>query len=249
MAKIHLLIRKEDISEEKMNIGTKIAVVLDVLLATTTITSALSDGAREVIPVLTPEEGLELSRKQEGEFILAGELKTNPIKGFVYPNPTEIRKVINGKTLILSTTNGTVALRKSSNAKKVYVASLLNNPYVARSVRDEVEAEDTVVVVCSGNSGEFSLEDFYGAGHFISCLLKDGEKKFELTDAAMAALYLYEGQSKDTFDVLVSSYCGQLFERHGMMDELRLACEKGTVPIVPLLDGIKVVSEKIYNTR
>lgn len=247
MVKIHLLLRKEDISEEKMEKGSKLAVVLDVLLATTTITSALKDGANEVIPVLTPEEGLRISKEQTGDFVLAGELNIKPIEGFIYPNPTEIRKVIKGRTLILSTTNGTVALRKSSNAKKVYIASLLNNPFVARSVQEEMEDDYTIVVVCSGNSGEFSLEDFYGAGHFISCLLQDYENPIELTDSAKAALSFYQLQMNDSYEVLHSSYVGQFFDRYDIMDELSLAAEKGTVPIVPILDGIKVVTEKTYN--
>lgn len=246
MVKIHLLVRKEEISEEKMRMGTKLAVVLDVLLATTTITSALRDGAIEVIPVLTPEEGLEIAKEQTGDFILAGELNTKSIEGFVYPNPTEIRKMIRNKTLILSTTNGTVALRKSAGAKKVYIASLLNNEFVARRVHEEMKDDYTIVVVCSGNSGEFSLEDFYGAGHFISCLIHQNKDEMELSDAAKAALSFYQLQIEDTYEVLHSSYVGELFSRYGIMDELLLASQKGIVPIVPILEGKRVVREKTY---
>src|SRR4029078_5808268 len=98
MTKIHLLIKKEDIDEEKIADGNKIAVVLDILLATTTIVSALKDGAKDVIPVLHIKEAIELANQyQQDECILAGELDAKPLDGFVYPSPTLIRESINGK--------------------------------------------------------------------------------------------------------------------------------------------------------
>lgn len=242
MAKIHLLIRKEDIDEAKVNDGNKIAVVLDVLLATTTITSALNDGALEVIPVLDYKEALEIGNDFAPETcILAGEDKAKPIDGFVYPSPHIIRKTIAGKTLILSTTNGTVALKKAASAKEVYVSSLLNNPAVANRVKSTAEEEDTILVICSGNSGELSLEDFYGAGHFISCLLEENWDA-ELTDGARAALLFYKGNS-DAYSVLATSRVGKMFDQYDYHNELSFACQKGSIPLVPILKGRKVIVE------
>ncbi|MFE8700429.1 2-phosphosulfolactate phosphatase [Cytobacillus sp. FJAT-54145] len=252
MTKIHLLIRKEDIDEEKVKEGNKIAVVLDVLLATTTITSALNDGATEVIPVMDRHEALEFAKGyDESQRIVAGEEKAKPIDGFVYPSPKVIGKLIKDKTLILSTTNGTVALRKASQAKKVYVSALINNLTVAERIHEEKLDADTILVVCSGNSGELSLEDFYGAGHFISCLLEN-DTSYQLTDAAKAALHFYTGSSNDSYDILQSSYVGQLFDKHDGVDELLFASNKGAVPIVPILEGRKVVIEnpvKLHSTQ
>lgn len=243
MTKIHLLMRKEDIDEEKMKEGNKVAVVLDVLLATTTITSALHDGASDVIPVMNAKEAEEIGKGLiEGSYFLAGEEKGKPIAGFLFPSPKVIREFILGKTLILSTTNGTVALKKASSAKEVYVTSLLNNPHVAKRVRGIAEEGDTILVICSGNSGQISLEDFYGAGHFISCLLEN-DWDVELTDGAKAALLFYKGNGQDAYSVLSSSYVGQMFERVNLEDELSFACQKGSIPLVPILKGRKVVIE------
>ncbi|PGY14267.1 2-phosphosulfolactate phosphatase [Bacillus sp. AFS031507] len=244
MNKIHLLMKKEDIREEKIADGNKIAVVLDILLATTTIVSALKDGAKEVIPVLHSKEAIELANQyQQDECILAGELDAKPLDGFVYPSPTLIRESINGKTLILSTTNGTVALRKSSSANKVYIASMLNNPAVASSLQ-KVSEDQTILIICSGNSGEMSLEDFYGAGHLIDCLLKNSE--YELTDAAKTALYFYRGQ-KDDYEILLDSYVGKLLDKYNQHADLRVASSKGITSIVPILKDGKVVVETIYS--
>ncbi|MEH7086975.1 2-phosphosulfolactate phosphatase [Neobacillus drentensis] len=242
MTKIHLLMKKEEICEEKMADGNKIAVVLDILLATTTIVSALKDGAKEVIPVLHSNEAVEQAKLyQQGEYILAGELDAKPIDGFVYPSPTLIRESINGKTLILSTTNGTVALRKSSAANKVYVASMLNNPAIAGAIQ-KVTLEQTILIICSGNSGETSLEDFYGAGHLIDCLVKNSE--YELTDAAKTALYFYRGQT-DAYEILLDSYVGKLLAKYDQQQDIRIAASKGITAIVPILQNEKVVVETI----
>jgi 2-phosphosulfolactate phosphatase len=244
MTKIHLLMKKEDIREEKLTNGNKLAVVLDVLLATTTIVSALTDGAKEVVPVLHSKDAIEQTKMyQQGEYILAGELDAKPIDGFVYPSPTLIRESINGKILILSTTNGTVALRKSSSAKKVYIASMLNNPAIAAAIQKAAK-DDTVLIICSGNSGETSLEDFYGAGHLIDCLMNIS--KYELTDAAKTALYFYRSR-EDAYEVLLDSYVGKLLDKYDQQPDLRLAASKGITSIVPILKNGRVVVETIYS--
>ncbi|PLT34406.1 2-phosphosulfolactate phosphatase [Bacillus sp. V5-8f] len=240
MKKIHLLTRKEEINEQKMAEGDKIAVVLDVLLATTTIVSALHDGALEVIPVLDCDEALHLHKKNgAADWILAGELSAKPVEGFVYPSPSILRKSVAGKVLVLSTTNGTVALRKSTGAKEVYIASLLNNPFVAKEVAKDWE-DETIMVVCSGNSGEMSLEDFYGAGHFIDCLIKEQDGEIELTDAARAAHSLYEGKKDEAYSILKSSHVGRMFNKHDFNQELGFAAKKGIIGLAPKLKQGKI---------
>ncbi|MBY0098651.1 2-phosphosulfolactate phosphatase [Mesobacillus maritimus] len=241
MQKIHLLLKKEELNEEKIESGKKIAVVLDVLLATTTITSALHNGAKEVIPVMNSEEALEVAKAiPANDCVIAGEYEAKPIDGFVYPSPTLISKMIKDKTLILSTTNGTVALRKSAGATKVFIAALVNNPYVAKAIQKEKEAE-TIVVVCSGNSTGFSLEDFYGAGHFIQCLVGNQREEYELTDSALAALMFYQGRVEASKQTLADSFVGRMFTRHEGEEDLQLAAEKGAIDLVPILKDGKVV--------
>ncbi|MEK4535195.1 2-phosphosulfolactate phosphatase [Peribacillus sp. FSL K6-1552] len=235
---IHLLLKKEEIDREKLLEGEKVAIILDVLLATTTIISSLHNGARQVIPVLNPVDALLRSKELDHEdYLLAGELKAKPVDGFMYPSPTLLSKLVLNKTLVLSTTNGTVALRNSAAAKKVYIASLLNNPSVAEKIKKDHQTE-TIIIVCSGNSGEFSLEDFYGAGHLIECLITGAQGTFSLNDAAIAACTFYQTNADNTFDILQSSHVGQLFDKHDLIDDLKLASQKGSINLVPeLIDG------------
>jgi len=235
--KVHVLMKKEDIDAEKIACN-KVVVVLDILLATTSIVSALNNGAKQVIPVLDAEEGLRISQQFPADScILAGELDAKPLEGFMYPNPLELNKQIMGKTLVISTTNGTIALRKGNSAWKVYISSLLNNLFVAQTTLKE-DAERTIVIVCSGNAGEVSLEDFYGAGHFVSCLLEQTSVSLELSDAALSALSFYCGWQGDAKHALQSSKIGQLLAKHNS-EILSYAAEMGSVYLAPkLIKGI-----------
>ncbi|WP_335869024.1 2-phosphosulfolactate phosphatase [Bacillus sp. 2205SS5-2] len=242
MPKIHLLTRKEEINSAKLTEGYKVAVVLDILLATTTITSVLFDGAREVIPVLNPAEARHINKTNpKGDYLLAGEDRAFPLKGFLYPSPILLRPFVKGKSILLSTTNGTVALRNAAVARKVFVASLLNNQAVSDAVK-KIKGAETIVVICAGNSGEFCLEDFYGAGDFIHCLMKDNEQIYSLSDAAKTALFFYQGTSK-MVDVLSASSVGQFLQKVSSFDEVLFASTKRNLPIVPILEDQKVVNQ------
>lgn len=240
MAKIHLLLKKEEIDQVKMN-GEKIAVVFDVLLATSTIVTALNYGAKEVIPVLNESEAIKEAKGRElGSYLLVGEYAGVTIKGFLPPNPLFLQEKVKGKTVILSTTNGTVAINKSANAKKVLIASLLNNHSVAKVLAENYK-DETIVIVCSGSSGEFNVEDFYGAGSLIANLLKDSKDRWELTDSAFAAYRFYLGAYENTEEILSKSRVGQMLEKYGFNNEIHFVSQHGIFNIVPFLVNRKSV--------
>lgn len=229
--------KKEEIDGEK--ISDKVAVIFDVLLATSTITTALHYGAAAVIPVLNGEE----ARKVAGDYpneetLLVGEYEGKTIEGFLDPNPTALKEIVDGKTMILSTTNGTVAIKKSSEAKKIYICTLLNGEAVASQIAAEHQGE-TIVVVCSGSSNQFCLEDFYGAGHFIDSLVK--RITLDLTDSARAALLFYQSHRETGEDLLSLSRVGQMLTSYGFSEEVSFISQKDRFSIVPYFDGEKVL--------
>lgn len=236
MVKIHLLLKKEEIDAETLVGNQKVAVVLDVLLATSTIVASLSSGAKKIIPVLNQEEAFEKVRHLDKEsYCLVGEERGEAIAGFLEPNPLELSKQVNGKTVILSTTNGTVAICKAAQAKKVYIASLLNGRAVSEKIA-AMHKTDTIIVICSGSHNKFCIEDFYGAGYFIDELVSifDG---WELTDAAKAALYFYQSKKEQSEEVLASSKVGQMLINLGFQEEIAYISQLGVLPIVPYLDS------------
>lgn len=223
MPKIHVLLTKEEIDEHKIS-EEQIMVVFDVLLATTTIISALKDGAKEVIPVLDMAEARQTFEELgDDDCILAGEYDGLTLDGFYSPNPLALRDVVKDQTLILSTTNGTVAVKKSASAHKVYCASLLNNLSVSKKIKTD-HTDQTIVIVCAGSGGVFNIEDFYGAGHLLSELL--AETSYDLTDSAFAALTFYEGLKDQPTQVLQKSSVGRMLSKHQLDHVLEFVAQK-----------------------
>src|SRR5699024_7206607 len=182
--KINLLMKKEEIDTEKID-KTKIAVVLDILMATTSITAALAEGAKSVIPVLNEAEAISEKKKyNDKEVCIAGEAGGFVIDGFLTPVPLSLCKYVQVKKVILSTTNVYITIRSNLNTKKTYIASLLNSVAVAKDITSHYNNE-SILIICAGSSGQFCLEDFYGAGYLINELIKRTEdQKIELSDSA-----------------------------------------------------------------
>lgn len=246
MVKIHLLWKKEEIDAVQMN-ADKIAVVFDVLLATSTITTCLAYGAKDVIPVLDGAEAvLEAKKLEPEEICLVGEYNGITIDGFLDPMPLALQEQVNGKTVVLSTTNGTVAIRKSASAKEVYIASLLNGEAVAQNLLETYEGE-TIIVVCSGSQNQFCIEDFYGAGYFIDQLMAAyGKEKVDLTDSALAAKLFYERLADQAVEVLSDSRVGKMLANYDSHDDVEYVSQQGILSVVPrLIDGkVKVEQQQ-----
>ncbi|WP_042351358.1 2-phosphosulfolactate phosphatase [Bacillus massiliigorillae] len=235
MVKIHLLLKKEEIDEEKMK--NHVAVVFDVLLATSTITAGLHFGAKEVIPVHQREEALTVAKgREEDSFLLVGEYKGKTIDGFHHPKPLPLKDEVRGKSIILSTTNGTVAVRKASTANQVYICSLLNGQAVGERLLEK-HRDETIILICSGSDGSFCIEDFYGAGYLLDCLLKDEQQVWKMTDAAQAALLFYQANQHRSEEILQKSTVGQRILGRGLENDLSFVAQCGVLPIIPSFDG------------
>ncbi len=231
MAKIHVLLKKEELDGERL--PGKVVVVLDVLFATSSIVTALEHGAAEVIPTLDgPAALLEARGRAVGSFLLSGELNASTLDGFSHPTPLALlREDLRGKTVIYSTTNGTVALRKAVEADHVFAGALVNGEAVVQLIERSF-TDQTVLIVCAGSGGSFNLEDFYGAGYLISLF----SREHDLSDAARAALLLHDGA--DAVEVLSQSALGRMMASRGLEAEVRFAARKSCFDVVPSLrDG------------
>src|SRR5688500_4228123 len=135
--KVHVLTKKEEL--DSVRLPGKVVVVLDILFATTTMVTALAHGASEVVPVLDEVAARDYgSTLASGSFVLAGELYAETLQGFAHPAPLSLLEHgIAGKTVVYSTTNGTVAMAQCAGAARVYCGALLN----AGAVVDRILAE------------------------------------------------------------------------------------------------------------
>lgn len=238
--KVHLLWKKEEIDAVQMN-EDKIAVVFDILLATSTIATCLAYGAKHVVPVLDEAEALLVAKDYALEDVcLVGEYNGVTIDGFLDPMPLSLKEQVNGKAVVLSTTNGTVAIRKSAPAKEVYIASLLNGEAVVQDLM-EIYDEETIIVVCSGSQNQFCVEDFYGAGYFIEQIVNAYRgKKLDLTDSALTAKLFYERLASEAVAVLSESRVGKMLATYGCQDDVTFVSQQGIYTVVPRLVDSKI---------
>ena len=238
MRRVHVITKKEEIDRARLRDCT--VVVIDSLLATSTICMLLEHGAASVIPTETLEEAYEIKAVLgEENCLMAGERKGFEIAGFLRPDPLELIKMeLKNKHVILSTTNGTVALRHCSNGKTVYASSLLN--YRATSQKLQQYHDDTsLLIVCSGNHGRFSLEDFLTAGAVLAQLSKSPQcSEWELSDSAIAALCLFEKSSEEEIrHLFLTSETGRLLTSLGYEQTLLYLTKNHHYSHVPILQN------------
>jgi 2-phosphosulfolactate phosphatase len=232
--KVHVLTKKEEL--DTVRLPGKVVVVLDILFATTTMVTALAHGAKEVVPVLDESAAYEESRQfAESSFVLAGELYAETLPGFAHPAPLSLLEHgIEGKSVIYSTTNGTVAMGLAAAASRVYCGALLNASALVEYVLARHPGQ-TVLIVCSGSGNNFNFEDFYGAGYFVECLLPHVT---DLSDAAKAALALYRHAKAP--EALLDCRVGRMMAARGLAREVEFACRRDAFPVVAALERGRV---------
>lgn len=191
---------------DELTLKDKNVVVVDVLRASSTILTALVNGAKEVIPAENVSVAARIS-KGLGNSILCGERNGKVIEGFKLGNsPFEYTpENVKSKSLIFSTTNGTVAIAKSKFAKTCVIASFLN----LNSVIEHLLAiNDDFTIVCSGKLNDYCVEDSVYAGLLISKLFEINNKaNYTLLDSGYICYQLtkqliYKNSKPDQHRVL-----------------------------------------------
>jgi len=213
----------------------KTVVVVDVLRASSTIVQACESGVERIIPVATVEEAAKLlSTLERKKTLLGGEREGLPIDGFDLGNsPLEYTsKAVRGKTLIFTTSNGTLAITRSSSAKEIALGCFLNLSAVVTHVISSRAKK--VAVLCAGDLGRLSLEDFVCAGHVVDRIVDGTRASTVLNDGAVAARALARARG-DAGEVLRSSSHGRRLAELGFEQDLEF-CSRidryATVPIV-----------------
>ena len=185
---VSLFSRYMDITEE--NTAGRSVVVIDVYRTTTVIVTALSNGASDIIPAESIDEVWKISRGlDDDQVLLAGEREAIPIDGFHLDNSpySYTEDIVRNKTIIMSTSNGTRAIKVSSRCDTLFIGSFLN---IAAVVSELMKRKKDVCIVCSGTMGAFSLEDGLCAGMILSRMSRLNE--IRLSDLGWAMRELVE---------------------------------------------------------
>jgi 2-phosphosulfolactate phosphatase len=209
-------------------------IVIDALRATTTVVTALGNGAKAVIPAATPEEAVRLaSNLEKNHVLLAGERKSLKIEGFNLGNsPMEMTpETVAGKTIVLATTNGTPALMAAAGGEPVMVGAPANFTATVERARALLADGKDLVILCSGRERQFALEDAYTAGRLIKTA-KRGLKKVELNDAGLVAVAL-TGVYKNWVEAFEESAAARQLEEVDLSADVTFAAKQDRFQLVP----------------
>ncbi|WP_063728532.1 2-phosphosulfolactate phosphatase [Kosmotoga sp. DU53] len=213
-------------------ITAPVAVVIDVLRATSSIAVALASGVEKIYIAGDLSEAA-VFKKLHPKAYLAGERNSVKIKGFDFGNsPLEFLKLKKGSELILTTSNGTTAIKKSMQSERLFTASFLNAGIVVNKI---LELGEDTQLICAGSDGHPSLEDTLCAGYIVN----EVSHVSELTDAAKIALNLYLRNSERIEQVLsqVSSH-GTRLVSIGFEKDVAFCAKINVFNVLPtLVDG------------
>lgn len=217
-----------------ISVKGKVAVVIDVLRATSVMVTALANGARQVIPVQSPQEAFALRDTMGNMVLLGGERDALPISGFDYGNsPLQYTsEVVSGKTLVMTTTNGTLAIKNAAAADQLIIASFLNG----EAVVDYIKNKEEIVFICSGTDGQFTLEDALCAGYLMDQLMAI-KRPVKLSDMAVAVHQLYKANQEDIVGIASQGRHYQNLQNKGFFKDLEYCFQIGLLDNVPVKEG------------
>jgi len=236
--KVNLEVTAKDTAEAVRR--GNIMVVIDVLRCTSSMINALVNGARRIIPVKTLKEAYRL-KSEYPSYLLAGERRGTKPKGFDFGNsPLEFtRDKVHGKTLIFTTTSGTVALSRCRTAKFVLIASFLNVSFAAsKAIKIASREEKEISIVLSGRKGHFSLEDFLCGGAIVEKLI---ENEVILSDSAFASLLSFQQAKDSLLDHIMKGEHAQGLVKLGFENDVKFCCQVDVFDITPSLKNGAIV--------
>lgn len=222
------------------DLNDSVVVIIDVFRATSTIASALYNGATCVIPVDSVAQAIGISAKTGG--IAAGERDGKLAEGLQYGNsPLEYtREFIAGKTLVLTTTNGTRLLHMAlaKGADMVISGSFPNLSAVCDFL---IREKRNVVLACAGWKDRFNLEDTLFAGAVISRV----KEHFSIhCDSSLMAESMYENTKGDLLAFIPGlTHYHRLVERFGLIDDIRFCITPDVANVLAVYRDEKLVAQ------
>lgn len=204
----------------------KAVIVIDILRATSTMTTAMWYGVDKIVPFASLEDTKRFAEKQSG-VILAGERNGSKVEGFDRGNsPLTYSDADKGKVVAMTTTNGTRCIELSRSAQRQWIGSFLNLTATAEAVK---QSGLDVVLFSAGWKNLFNLEDFLFAGALTQLLSENADYQIK-DDASLAALSLYKSHSNDLEGILEKASHPQRFKKLGITKDLPFCLQVDLFP-------------------
>lgn len=213
----------------------KIVVVVDILRATSVMVTAMAHGAQEIIPVATLEEAK--SYLDQG-FLCAAERGGAQVEGFPLDNSpfSYMNENIKGKPIVITTTNGTLAITKSTQADQVLVGAFLNIAAVANYIKKQ---NKDVIVHCAGWKGKTNMEDTLFAGALVELLTDTHDLA---CDTAHLSLKYYQSVKENLFETVKNSAHAKRLNKLQVIKDIEFCVELSKYDLIPILKDNKLIA-------
>ena len=221
-----------------------VAIVIDALRCSSTIITAVANDVRDIIPVETIDEAFKL-QANDPNIILVGERKGQKIDGFDLSNsPLEfITNEFKGKRIVITTTNGTGAIKKVEKCPMVLIGAFMNsNEVTHKALILAQKYQSGITILLASRNHNFFLEDFLCAG-LLSSKFKHANTK--LNDHALASMLSWKGAECNIKEIVKNSQHGRDLIEIGLEKDVDFCLNIDSYSIVPYLEGnsIKILSE------
>ncbi|MBS1650918.1 MAG: 2-phosphosulfolactate phosphatase [Bacteroidetes bacterium] len=217
-----------------------IVVVIDILRATSAITTAFYNGVHKMLPVETLEEahnykknGIITAAERNGQMVEGFDLGNSP---FGYMNAK-----LKGKTVAITTTNGTQAIVAAKSAHEIVIGSFLNIAVLSEYLSDK---KRDIILLCAGWKNKFNLEDSVFAGALATELMK----KFSFSthcDSTIAAIELYKSAKYDLYDFLQNSSHQKRLAKLDLERDIKYCLTLNQCPVIPIIKHNEIVKAEI----
>lgn len=217
------------------DIKNSIVIVIDIFRATSSICYGIENGAEAIIPVASVEECISM---KDGVCLVAAERDGKVVEGFDFGNSpfSYTTEKVKGKTIVLTTTNGTHAISESKRAAhQIIIGSFLNLDAVCNYLKSQ---DKNVLLLCAGWKNKFNLEDTLFAGAVINQFSKD---EYELDDSSHAAEDLYITAKDDLASYVAKASHGERMRKLNLQEDIKFCLNKNITNTIPVLKGDRLV--------
>ena len=238
--KIDLFLSRAEIQPN--TIKRRVAIIVDVLRASTSIITALTNGCQGVIPVAEVEEARKLAKAYPAESVLlAGERNEMPISGFDLSNsPLDYTaERVNNKRIIFTSSNGSKLFSYAHDADITVVGGFINITILSNYI---VNCDLDVAILCAGKNGYFALEDAVCGGMIIEKIVNSSSTQLQLNDGAVASQILYRHYAHHIGEMLLRSSHGKRLLEIGQEKDIASCGSIDSAATVPLLRGNELIS-------
>jgi len=214
--------------------SNSIVVVIDIFRATSSICYGIENGAESIIPVATIED---CESYRSSDFLLAAERNGEVVSGFDFGNSpfSYTQDKVSGKTIVLTTTNGTHAINMSKGASKIVIGSFLNLAALCDWLKTQ---PNDVLLLCSGWKGKVNLEDTLFAGSVVDYLNDEG---YVLDDGGIASKDLYTIAKDDLRAYLKKTSHSERLKKLGIEEDIAFCLNLNITQEIPILDGDRLI--------